>query len=275
MAKTTAGRNQSKRILACGDFHCGSVCGLTPPHWQIRHDDCSTTKRNKFAALQAELWDYFVNERKTLGPIDIAILNGDLIDGRGKDKAMGTEHFTSDRQEQCDIAVWIIKHVIKPKHCIITKGTTFHVGADGEDFENLIAQRVGAEKIGAHEWLDVNGVVFDCKHHLGSSSIPHGRYTAAARDALWNTLWAVRGEQPKASVIIRSHVHYFTACTDGRILAMTLPALQGIGTKYGSLRCSGTVDFGFVHFDVDAKGRYVWQAHLAEIAAQKAQALSL
>jgi hypothetical protein len=149
----------------------------------------------------------------------------------------------------------------------LSHNTSYHVGLD-EDWENVIADRLEA-KIGEHEWVDIEGVVFDLKHHpAGSSGIPQGRHTGVAKDRLWNLMWNERQMQPKASVFIRSHVHHHNFCGGPDWLAMTTPALQGIGSRFGSRRCSGIVDFGFVTFNVN-KGEYSWQAHIASIEAQK------
>jgi hypothetical protein len=157
---------------------------------------------------------------------------------------------------------------------IMTYGTPYHSGT-GEDFENLVKDYVKADKIGSHEWADVNGVIFDIKHKVGSSSIPHGRYTAIARENLWSMIWAERDEQPKSDIIIRSHVHHLGYVGNGDFLGITTPALQAQGTKFGSRQCSGVVDFGLISFDIDSDGRYEWRPHLAKIIAQKAHAIKL
>ena len=61
-------------------------------------------------------------------------------------------------------------------------------------------------------------------------------------------LWAVRGAT-EANVIVRSHVHYFNYCGGSNWLALTTPALMGLGDKYGSRVPSGTVDYGLISFE--------------------------
>jgi hypothetical protein len=260
---------RSKRVVIISDMHCGHVVGLTPPNWQqsITEEDHNW---DKCALLQREIWKFFVQTQKSLGIIDLLIVNGDSIDGRGE-KSFGTELITSDRFKQAEMASYAIKQ-LRAKHIVMTYGTPYHTGS-GEDIESIIAQEVKAEKIGSHEWIDINGVVFDCKHHIGSSSVPHGRHTAAAKERLWNLLWSEHEEQPKANVIVRSHVHYFDYCGEAHWLAFTTPALQGMGSKFGSRKCSGHVDVGMVHFDIESNGSYSWQPHILKIPNQKAQAL--
>jgi len=49
---------------------------------------------------------------------------------------------------------------------------------------------------------------------------------------------------------------------------MTVPALCGAGTKYGSRQCSGIVNYGIVVFRVDGE-IYDWHAHVVNIRASR------
>lgn len=239
-----------KRVVAIGDLHAGHCLGLTPKAWQFHPT---------YKDLQRKLWSFYADTLDALGPIDVLIVNGDAIDGKG-DRSGGTEIIVPDLKDQVSMAVECIARA-KAKHVVMTYGTPYHVaGGDGTDYEAMIAEAVGA-KIGGHEWVDVNGVVFDVKHKIGGSSVPHGRHTAVARERVWNLFWSEHGESPKADILLRSHVHYHTYQGDPDWLGMTLPALQGPGSKYGVRQCSGIVHFGLVHFDIHHKGEMTWKAH--------------
>ena len=267
----------SKRGIAIGDMHCGHLCGLTPPAWQTRKVGKTATKHNKWATLQRQLWDHYERLIDSLGPFDWGMYLGDGIDGKGA-RSGGTELITSDTQEQCEMAVECCNRVRlrgrRGFEWVGVYGTAYHVG-DQEDSENLIAKDAGFKKIGSHEWVDVNGCVFDLKHSIGSSTIPHGRHTAAAREHLWNQLWADAKLQPRASVILRGHVHYHSYCGGPGWVAMTLPALQGMGTRYGARICSGIVDWGVTVFDVADDGTFDWTCETVMIEAQKAKVVTL
>jgi hypothetical protein len=254
-----------------GDLHCGHRSGLTPPAWQLNPADDAEPKRLKFAILQRECYTWWIKHVSRLRPINHLIVNGDLIDGTGF-RSGGTELITTDRNAQIDMAIKLLRWVGADTINII-RGTPYHTG-EREDLEDRVASELQCP-IGDHEWLSVNGVVFDCKHAVGSSTIPHGRATPLLKEALWNGIWAEHEEQPRSDVLVRSHVHYHLHAGGMRNgkpwLAMTLPALQGMGTKFGAKKCSGHVDFGFVHFDIDTKGNYSWQAHIAKLQSQKAQ----
>jgi hypothetical protein len=248
-------------------MHCGHVAGLTPPDYWLRETDAT----RPLARLQRECWRYYAAQIKALKPIDTLLVCGDAIDGNGS-RSGGTEQLTTDRHAQCDMAAECIA-LAEARNVVMVYGTPYHTG-DAEDFEREIRRRVPVLKIGGHEWVEIDGVTFDLKHKIGSSSIPHGRHTAIARDRLWNLLWAERDEQPLAGIMLRAHDHYHALAGGAGWLAMTLPALQAAHTKYGSRQCSGTVDFGLVHFDIE-NGGYTWQAHLARLRQQRAEALRL
>jgi hypothetical protein len=264
-----------KRVLILSDLHAGSMVGLTPPGWWVpeKHTGASRTKRNKFARAQRECWAFYESSLKKYGPFDVLLVNGDMIDGTGW-RSGGTEQITTDREEQCEMAAYALRKPLSSGTKIVcTYGTASHTGTE-EDWENIVSGDIGAVKIGSHEWVTVEGVTFDLKHHVGNSSIPHGRFTQPAKERLWNVLWSERKMAPKADIIVRSHVHHFDYCGEWNWLAMTTPALQGMGTKYGSRRCNGTVDFGFIVVECN-KGNYTWHPVIAQIQAQAARAIQL
>ena len=259
-----------KRIVIVSDLHCGHHVGLTPPAWQIRGTDHSG-KRKKYAQIQREGWAWYEKKIKELQQIYLLVCNGDAIDGKGA-RSGGTEQITTDMEEKAKIAEAALR-IAKAKHIVMTHGTSYHTG-ESEDWENILACDLNADKIGSHEWIEIEGITIDCKHHIGTSSIPHGRHTAVAKENMWNALWAEHDMQPRADIIIRSHVHYFDYCGGNGWLAMTTPALQAMGTKHGSRRCTGLVDFGLITINIE-NGDFQWQAHLAELKKQKAKALQL
>ena len=259
-----------KRVVVMSDLHSGHVVGLTPKSWHLEHKeevDSNWSKWNKWVKIQEELWKSYIAILKKLQPIDVLIVNGDCIDGKGK-RSGGSELICSDRNEQVEMAVSCIKEA-KARKIIMTYGTAYHAGIE-EDWEAQVATKVNARKIGSHEWIDVNGLIFDVKHHVGGSSIPHGRHTAIAREKLWNGIWAEHEEQPKSAVLIRSHVHYFSYAGGDDWLGITTPALQGMGSKYGARQMSGHINWGVLSFDVKSKKEWSWKSHLRRLVSQVA-----
>ena len=251
-----------KRVLVVSDFHSGHIRGLTHPGF----DRDNEPERHRTSwRIRRHVWNWFADTTDRLGRVDILIVNGDAIDGRGEASG-GTELIYPDRNDQVEMAVAAIKHIGAGK-ILMSYGTPYHTGKF-EDWEDQIAREVKAEKIGGEDSIDINGTIFNYRHHVGRSSVPHGRHTAVSREKLWNTLWAERGEYPRADIIIRSHVHYFNYAGGSDWLAMTTPALQGYGSKYGNRKVTGTVDIGMVVFNVAKNGDYAWKPLLLRLPFQ-------
>lgn len=267
-------KNKAKRLLVISDLHCGHKVGLTPPDWW--HNDKVSIERNaKIAKCQRGLWNWYAETIKRIQPVDYLVVNGDAIDGKGS-KSGSSEQVRADRNEQCKMAAECID-IVKAKEVGIIYGTPYHTGTE-EDWEFVISQMVKTPVmfVSGQEFFTLNGVVFDFKHKISSSTIPHGRFTAIAREKLWNTIWNSRGQQPKANYIIRSHVHYHIVDQSPaeKWTAIITPGLQGFGSNYGVRMMSGTIDIGMIYFDIDEKGDSVWYPILARLEEQVARVSS-
>lgn len=258
------------RLLVESDWHAHHRAGLNAPDFWFP----TTGIYGKWGKVNRELWNKRLEMLDKIGPVDVWVLNGDAMDGRGE-KSGGTE-LLPDPAWQNQIAnaeacARAVEFKGEPRR-FLTRGTPYHSGASS-DYEDTLAANLGAT-IKDHVFLEIGGVTLDFKHKVGSSSIPHGRATPIARERLWNLLWSEHAEQPKADILIRSHIHYFTYTGGSDWLALTTPALQAAGTKYGGRQCSGTVDFGVVVFDCEG-GEYDWKPYIARVKANKVEAIKL
>ena len=265
--------SRAKRILILSDLHCGHLAGLTPPEWWIT-DDPDAGLRYALWQAQRELWAWYCDTLASLRPFHAVFCLGDNIDGRGE-KSGSLELIELDRAKQCEMALRCIRET-RCKAGTMMLGTGYHTG-DYEQWERLIAKDLGWP-IGAHDWPRVNGVTFDLKHHLGASQVPYGRHTASSRDHLQNILWARDGAQPDADVILRGHVHYHQYCgghegnPPKKWAAITCPALQLANTRFGGLRMSGRVHVGLLTFDITDSGSWTWDARIAPLRHNVAEA---
>jgi len=258
-----------KRVVLLGDTHCGHITGLTPPGWMLREE-----RFPKLYEMQKEMWGNYRKLIRKLSPVDVLIANGDLIDGKGI-KSGGSEIIHPDLFEQGDMAVKALQ-IWNAEKTICVYGTPYHTATgSGEDVEKIIAEKLEAE-IHSHAFIDIEGIILDCKHKIGSSQIPWGKHTAISRERVQNMLWAdAEGGQPRADVFIRSHVHYYNYCGGIDWLAMTLPALQGPHTKFGARQCSHPVDWGVVVMDID-KGKIVnWKPEIIRLNHFKAEVIKV
>jgi 3',5'-cyclic AMP phosphodiesterase CpdA len=262
-----------KRLIVISDLHCGHKFGLTPPGWWAS-EETADDRLKKHKAFQRALWDFYASEIEQLKPIDILVVNGDAIEGKGE-RTGGAELVTSNRNEQVRMAAKAID-LAEAKAVRVAYGTGYHTGRD-EDFEELLHEMVACEdiKVSGHLFIDVNGCTFDIKHKVARSTIPHGRLTPLIRAALWNGIWSLSGRQPRARFIVRSHVHYYESWKNARCEGVITPAFQ-YNTIYGIRECEGIVDIGLVYFDIAADGTCKGhEAVLADFGALKVSAEAL
>jgi len=257
-----------KTGIIISDLHCGHLFGLTPPDYQISPDD--DRQLGKAAEWEQKTWAWYESQAKAIGHVDRLILNGDAIDGVGL-KSGGTELITSDRRRQVQMAKACIEAFDYDAITVI-RGTAYHTG-DQEDWEDVFADMLGTHAQD-HAWLEHAGCVLDFKHHIGSTSVPGNAPPALGREAIWNLLWAEKQLQPRANVIIRSHLHTYCYTGQDDWLAIVTPALQG-WTKYGGRMMSKTISYGFLEWWISDKGEFTWKLHrlIPRFAAAKAEAL--
>ena len=165
-----------KRVLVISDFHSGHVLGLTHPGFDYESGRKTETAHY---AVRRTIWNWYKEKVKSLKP-DIVIMNGDAIDGKGE-KSGGTEQITTDRDEQCEMALAGLQAIPRRPKFFMSYGTGYHTG-NLEDWEDIIAREIRAEKIGAEDTISVNGLNINYRHHIGRSGIPHGRHTAVAKE---------------------------------------------------------------------------------------------
>lgn len=255
-----------KRVVILADPHCGHEYGLTPPSSQRSLD----TKTGRF---ERSLWNFYTAAIDALKPIDILVVPGDCIEGKGE-RSGGVELITPDRHDQARMAAEAIAYAQAPV-VRITYGTRYHVGKE-EDFEGVLVDMLKDTDvtIQGHAFFKVNGRVIDVKHKIGGSTIPHGRMTPLAKAALWNKMWASEGRQPKGEIFIRAHVHYFAHCGGKDWIAMSCPAMT-YNSHFGIRECEGIVDVGLLAFDFQEDGSYTWWPIIADFAELRVQPESL
>ena len=239
-------RKKFIRVFVGSDMHCGHLAGLTPPAYWYQSDSKMASER--VIQSQRDLWGFYVEKLDKYRPFHVAILNGDLIDGVGS-RSGGVEQITTDCQKQCQMAE-VCCATINAQEYYLVYGTDYHTGT-AEDWENIIAGGLNAERIGSHLFIPLGNMMFDVKHHLGSSSVPYGDATQPNKEMTWNQIIASNdGEQPRADVIIRSHVHKYVHIDKEDTHVFVTPGLQGWGSRYGKRRISRSIDFGFLVLDI-------------------------
>ena len=263
-----------KKGAILADTHCGHRAGLTPPDYWDRgvewHD------------VQEECWTEYEKIAKKIGKVDFVIFNGDAIDGSGS-RSGGTELITTNLFEQAEMAAQCLA-IWNARTYIMSYGTDYHVGLNGEDFELAVVDKLREKTkakviLKSHPFVNIGGVTFDIKHHIGGSTTPYTAGTSILKDKMQNEQWFLDGEgQPLADVILRAHVHkfdYFGGMRGERPwIAIKQLALQAASTKYGSRRCSGVVHWGLIEVDIE-NGAFDFTFHIRNILANKTEAIKI
>lgn len=247
-----------KRLLALGDLHTGSWCGLTPPHYDSPGASKASKARYKF---RRELWDWYRKTIDDIGPVDCALINGDLVDGGGR--RSGGSEVIIPTQDQGEAAVYACG-LIQTDTYHLTYGTGYHTG-DEVDSEYFIAERLGGT-IADRQYLKINGTTIRAVHHAGGSAIPYGQHTYPARVATMNKLKAAAGDEPEADILLFSHRHTYSFQGDADQFSVRLPCLQGPMSKFGR-RCEGPYTMGVVLFEFAPSGSYSWKLYQAKLKA--------
>ena len=238
-------------ILIIADLHCGHRLGLTHPDFDARPDCDPGQPSYKQYQLRRRFWQWFAEEVKRLGHIDVLVANGDLIDGKGT-RSGSNELLTPDRTEQTDQAAAIID-MIDADANMLTFGTPYHTGVD-EDWEREVAGKIKhCELMGEQISLTANGVKFDFKHFTGASSVPYSQGTSINKQRVDAILEAHVGQGHKdIDILVRSHTHRAHYVQDELGNQLKTPCLQ-LSSKFGRSKKSGPISVGMYAFYVSGK----------------------
>jgi hypothetical protein len=257
------------RVLIAADTHCGHDVGLTPPGFNEIPPERAPSYAHKHYRWRTLAWEWWTSTLVKAGPFDVAIWNGDLTDGRGE-KSDGQED--TSLPMQVEMGVEVVKSA-GIKENMFTRGTGYHVGTGPQTWEDAICSAVHGSEIGNEGHYSFKGLQVAAKHFIGSSASPASRYTALSNAQVKQILWAETGQQPKANLIVRSHIHrcYGVSEPERNRAAWTTPALQGLGSVYGTRGIDGLpVHFGFIVLRVASVDDWGIEAYIAPLSLQQA-----
>lgn len=243
--------------FVASDFHCGHEVGLTPPQWKVQKPGEEAMEK-----YRRYVWDSVtakVDEFRPSGGYDWGWYVGDLVDGKGT-RIGGAEAIELDFHKQAEMASSFVNFV-KAKNNVIVRGTPYHVDASGgETIEDLVAKEVNAMRVGDVVNVKERGLLVNLRHFIPMSAAPQSAATALLRDMVWNALWSAHQDFELADILIRAHTHYHLAVQAPGFLAMSLPGLQGYGSRFGERQVSREFHIGFVIFRIYSKEDWSWKA---------------
>jgi len=240
------------RGLLVGDNHGGSYWGLTPPSWQVEEP-------HEIGRLQRELWNWWEATVADIGPVDDLIHGGDGIEGPGHKDALDIMRNNLEEQAQLGAAAF---EIVERKHTYMVRGTPYHVTTD-KDWENEMAGLMGAEIEDEHR-LKVFGKRIHTRHMCGNSQTPYGHATQVKKEAVNDMLRGAMEEYEWAQLLLRWHVHQYTAVDSIHQLAMSLPCLKLPYDRFGRKLRTINYHVGVVLFEIFDNGSWIWEKRILE-----------
>jgi len=230
--------------------HAGGLLGLTPP------DRIDARTR----ATQEPLWAWYVKALQDIGPVDLAIHLGDMVDGEGKAETLGL--FTTDTKDQAALAAESLR-LVQTDRWALCYGTPFHtVGT--YSYEELVADALST-KIADTQYLEVNGLRISARHVVGRSDTPYGQGTLAHKEVMRDFFLAIREGSEPADLVLRGHVHLFWETGSLTQRGVLCPCLQTPGGIYGRKMRGWGYDMGMLLVTVPASGR-LWDVKIDPVS---------
>lgn len=225
-----------KAIAIISDLHFGSTTGLCPAEGMAL-DDGGEYKPSRFQVELAGAWKRFFEwiDKKTDKGCDkrALVINGDLVDGvHHNTVAIATNNIMT--QEKA--AIESLKPVAKQFDCVyVNRGTEAHA-QPGSQSDERIAAGIGAVKDESGNssrwqlWLEVEGIVFNVAHHIGTTSSAAYESSAVMREMVAALVEAGQWGQRMPDVFVRSHRHRYIELAipsaRGKIQAVVTPGWQ-------------------------------------------------
>jgi hypothetical protein len=224
-----------KTIAIVSDLHIGSSLGLCDGKGM----DLGEGGIYLPSKLQQEVYRAWVSffewvENESIGAESTTlVINGDSVDGfHHNTVALATNNI----EVQEHAAIELLRPVVKKfDNFYMTRGTEAHVQASAQS-EERIAQALHAipSEDGQHSWwqlwLDVDGVIFNIAHHIGTTSSSAYESSAVMRELVAALVEAGQWGQHLPDVLVRSHRH---RCIElgipggrGKIQAVVTPGWQ-------------------------------------------------
>jgi hypothetical protein len=215
-------------VVCLSDIHCGSIVGLMPPKFVLNSGNLLTHGTNM---AQRWLWSCWTSVWKEIyaiigGDPFLLALNGDLTEGVHHG---GKELVAQKTREHIEIAAEVLwPHVKRAAAVRLTEGTECHTN----DAEHELCKIWGKGSCKAHQWWEINGLVYNMTHHIGVTSRAYLEASAMSIEMGNAILNQVRAGHRPADIFLRGHRHCGGTFDDGKTMLAVTPAWQML-TRHG------------------------------------------
>ena len=218
-----------KKILVLNDLHVGSAYGLFPPAFVDTEGNV-----HEYSKGQKWLWDTFIQALNRIQPqpIDVIVVNGDVMDGKpGKNPNQSQDCTLHRIEDQRECAVKVLEEVKSrfPKAAwYFVQGTPNHETA--ADVAQVAFMLLG-EKTPVRQTLSLQmgrpgrEVILQFHHETSFTSGPT-KSGAIERDIVNGFLAVAMDGWKSAACVIRAHCHYFVAVMRKNKLGIVCPCWQ-------------------------------------------------
>jgi len=240
-------------VLVVNDIHMGSNEAIMPGAIRIVPDNDSSILI-KPSGLQKFYFKEWRKMLKRVGPVDVCIANGDLVEGINRAEG-GAGNWTNELDVQVDEAARLLK-MIGAKQYYGTQGSPYHTGLNTSCDKLVLDKLDGIFKTDLY--LTVNGIRFHCRHDIGYSGVPHGRATAPNRDLINTKLNS--DLYGNVDISLYAHTHYSQGVMNYGQKAFIVP---GWKARDGFVRrkSSNAFDNGYGLFRIDDDGYYTYDIY--------------
>lgn len=204
-----------KAIVVFSDTHIGSHSGLCSPKG-IELDNGGLQMPSLLQEYTWNCWSHFWDEyvpavtKRIPAKYITVVANGDVIDGNHHQAVdLVPNVMTQERA-----AVDILKQIANRYRMFMVRGTEVHGGKSDQNTES-IARQLGCEMDEAGNnsvwqlWLEVEALVFQFAHHIGTTSSAAYETSAPMRELVSGLVESAQWDQRLPDVMVRSHRHRY------------------------------------------------------------------
>lgn len=261
-------QRSAKSVVIFSDIHAGSVYSVCPPKMKLKEGGIYEATPAQKALYKC--WNDSIKELVYKQPT-VLVINGEPIDGSNK-RTGGVGTWSSEINDQMNAAQKLIEK-ISCKNLIFVRGSPYHVDKDGTSFEEILAERMGANRYRSYGGsgktdfecnIEIYGKHFNFTHHVGFSRWFQYRTTPIASEmAKMHFEHGRRGFH--TDVMVRSHVHYYVEVRFPHTIGITTPAWK---FPDGFMYRSGEPtlpDVGCMEIIIESNGKVIVEPHITEV----------
>jgi len=249
-----------KRVIALiSDTHVGSKYALFPDSY-IDEDTGNEYRAN---AGQKQIYGYWQNFCQVCDElkVDTVIHLGDALHGTNR-KEFGKNLITSELPIQEDVAVVLLKQIVKDRKFFIISGSGYHQSLDSKVHKSIAKrEELKGTFLGAlaNLRLKPSNRIMNITHGVSSAAIY--RTTIMDRDGMFFLQAQASGKLPKVDIAVHGHWHSFIYIHTAQHHLIQLPCWMGWEPSRPYLKYYGKMqpDIGGVILMIDDKDRIlVW-----------------